>query len=85
MTLDKNLGIAVVSAGIIGGVCYKFRKKIINSLRELIGAISRAYAEYDDKEYKYYYTKVRGHWKFDQYGNLTYVRPHYRRTKKRRY
>jgi hypothetical protein len=78
--LDKEtvkLGVAVIGAGLIGGLCWKYRKKIIKGLM----------ADYPDVPCQTYempsYTWVKGHWRFDRSGKVSYVRPHYRATGRR--
>ena len=79
--LDKEtvmLGVAVIGAGLIGGLCWKFRRKII---KVLMADYPRVYVEYELPSY----TWVKGHWRFDRSGKVSYVRPHYRVTTRRRY
>ena len=78
--LDKEtvkLGVAVIGAGLIGGVCWKYRKKIMKGLM----------SNYPDVPCQTYempsYTWVKGHWRFDRNGKVSYVRPHYRATGRR--
>ena len=84
MKENVKLGIAIVTAGLIGGVGWKYRKKIMKVVGEFCGAVLKGYTEYELED-PYYYTRVEGHWRLDQHGNFTYVRPHYRKTWKRRY
>ena len=70
-----KLGIAVIGAGLIGGLCWKYRKKIMKSLT------TNVYVEYDLPTY----TWVKGHWRFNRNGRATYVKPHYRISWKRDY
>ena len=80
-----KLGCAVVGAGLIGGICWRYRKKILKEIGEFVGIAARTYVECGDWEDQYYYTRVKGHWRFDSNGNITYVKPHYRKTCKRKY
>jgi hypothetical protein len=79
--LDKEavkLGVVVIGAGLIGGLCWKYRKKI---MKGLMADYPRVYVEYELPSY----TWVKGHWRFDRSGKVSYVRPHYRVTTRRRY
>ena len=79
--LDKEtvkLGVAVIGAGLIGGLCWKYRKKIVKGL---MADYPRVYVEYELPNY----TWVKGHWRFDRSGRVSYVKPHYRAIKKNRY
>jgi hypothetical protein len=80
---NLKLGCAIISAGLIGGLCWKYRRKIINGIAEFVGTAAAIYTEYDYGDLPSY-TWVKGHWRFDRYGNMTYVKPHYRVTYKRR-
>lgn len=84
--LDKEkvkLGVAVIGTGLIGGLCWWNRKKIMKGLAEFIGTTARAYTDIN-YDYLPEYTLVKGYWRVDQRG-VTFVRPHYRVTRRRRY
>lgn len=80
MVKEENikLGVAIIGAGIIGGLCWKFRKKIVKSL------LTSSYTTYQTYDLPSY-TLVKGHWRFDRSGKVSYVKPHYRAIKKNRY
>ena len=45
---NTKLGIAIVSAGLIGGLCWKFRRKI---MKGLMADYPRVYVEYELPNY----------------------------------
>jgi hypothetical protein len=82
MKENIKLGCAVIGTGLIGGLCWKYRRKIMNGLAEFIGTAARVYTKYDYGDMPNY-TWVKGHWRFDRNGKVSYVRPHYRATGRR--
>ncbi len=72
-----NLGLTCLTSVVIGGMFYIFRNEII----ELVAMSITGDKTPDDRDY--YYTKVRGHFRIGQYG-VEYVKPHYRKTTKKK-
>lgn len=90
--LDKEtvkLGVAVIGAGLIGGLCWKYRKRIKNGLDDFFRAPG-PYIKTEEEDEVYCgrligHSWVKGHWRLNHSGKVTYVKPHYRVSWRRRY